>query len=75
MAKPTRDDFLKDDLEELEWAADAADQAFWDEFWSLEDSGQGDTYTIIVKNERTGEEQKIENVRFAGKRKVARVRD
>ena len=46
--------------------SDAADQAFWDEFWTQEASTTEDVplVTITIRNEETGEEKVIEKVRL-----------
>lgn len=48
------------------FGADSADQAFWDEFWRLEASGDEEAplVTITIRNEETGEERVIEKVRL-----------
>lgn len=66
MASRKSDDFFykQEDLEE--YASDAADKAFWDEFWLQENSKDGDEpmMTITIKNQETGEEKVVENVRL-----------
>lgn len=67
MAKRRFDDFYFDDDEAAEFfATDAADQAFWDEFWTQEYSKREDVplVTITIRNEETGEERVIQNVRL-----------
>jgi hypothetical protein len=67
MAKRRFDDFYFDDDDVREFfATDAADQAFWDEFWRQEASKQENDpmVTITIRNEETGEEKVIENVRL-----------
>jgi hypothetical protein len=67
MAKKRFGGFHFDDDDAKEFVAtDAADQAFWDEFWKQESSGQEDVplVTITIRNEETGEEKVIENVRL-----------
>ena len=67
MAKRRFDDFNFDDDDVREFfATDAADQAFWDEFWKQEASKQEEAplVTITVRNEETGEEKVIENIRL-----------
>lgn len=45
---------------------DTADQAFWDEFWAQESgkSGAEPLFTITIKNQLTGEEKVVENVKL-----------
>lgn len=68
MAKRHYDDLFSPEDEDVQefFGADVADQAFWDEFWSLEE--QREEYvppvTITIRNEETGEERIIENVRL-----------
>ena len=47
-------------------ASDAADQVFWDEFWRQENSktDKGSLVTITIRNQETGEEKIVENVRL-----------
>ncbi len=66
--------FKEDDQEFL--PVDAADQAFWDEFWTQEFSRNEETplVTITIKNEETGEEKVLENVRLRFK-SLERLKD
>lgn len=65
MAKRKFDDFSKKDDKDF-LVSDVADQAFWDEFWRQENLKGDDCslVTITVKNQETGEEKVIENVRL-----------
>lgn len=46
--------------------SDFADQAFWDEFWRLETAGKEDAplVTVNIRDQETGEEREIKNVRL-----------
>ena len=65
MAKRRFDDFSKEDEHEF-FASDAADQAFWDEFWRQENSRNEESslVTITIKDQDTGEEKVVQNVRL-----------
>jgi hypothetical protein len=70
MTRRSRNKLLLKEKNELEWSMDQADNAFWDEFWALEDKGdREETYTIIIRNEKTGKEQRIERVSLGVRRK------
>lgn len=70
MSGSSYDDSYFDDDTDFDWSADSADDAFWDEFWHLEGKGEtGDTFTITIKNDRTGKLQTIENVQLKAKRR------
>lgn len=67
MAKRKFDDSHFDDEDVGDFfATDTADQAFWDEFWKQESSKHEDLplVTITIRNEETGEERVIQNVRL-----------
>lgn len=66
MAKRRFDDFTQDGETYEFYATDAADQAFWDEFWRQESLSEEDTplVTITIRDEETGEERIIERVRL-----------
>ena len=55
---------------------DRADQAFWDEFWTRETSKNEESslVTITIKDQETGEEKVLENVRLRFK-SVKRLRE
>ncbi|MCH7952217.1 hypothetical protein IH980_05780 [Patescibacteria group bacterium] len=67
MARRRFDDFRSDDDDFSEFfATDAADQAFWDEFWNRESvkDEEAPLVTITIRNEETGEERVVEKVRL-----------
>lgn len=76
MAKRQLDDFesLNEDQEFL--PNDAADQAFWDEFWTRDtvDDEESPLVTITIKDQGTGEEKVLENVRLRF-RNFKKIRD
>lgn len=66
MAKRRFDD-LNLEHEEMDYiGSDPADRAFWDEFWNRENSKniEDPLVTIVIRNQETGEEKVVENVRL-----------
>ena len=76
MAKRRFDDFDFPEDDQDFFAADAADQAFWDEFWSQEHSKSEEAplVTVTIRNQKTGEEKVVENVRLRF-RSLQKLRD
>jgi hypothetical protein len=66
MSRRRFDDFKLEEDEKESLDSDPADRAFWDEFWKEEGSRDKEDplVTIIIRNQETGEEKVVENVRL-----------
>ena len=66
MAKRFEDIQISDQDKREYHVTDAYDRAFWDQFWKLESqkNEEAPLVTITIKNQETGKEKVVKNVRL-----------